>query len=145
MKRVTLLSAAAFLVVILSGSVFAQATGQGPQRLNGNPNSTPLMTNWVDLNGDGICDNFGTENQGMRQKANNQGRRGKGGNGTGTATGQGLFNGFGDGSGIRPQDGTGFGRGNGSGTGTGTGVCDGTGTGDGTGTAAQGRGRRGNK
>lgn len=145
MKRVTLLAAAVLTVIFLSNSVLAQGNGQGPQRLNGNPNSVPLLTNWVDLNGDGICDNFGTENQGTRQNANAQGGQRKGRNNAAAGSGQGLFNGFGDGSGIRPQDGTGFGRGNGSGTGTGTGVCDGTGTGDGTGSGSQGRGRRGNK
>jgi len=68
-------------------------------------------TLFVDQNGDGVCDNFGTK---AGQKTGN-GPQGKGygpGNGTGNM-GQG------------PKDGTGYGAK--TGTCTGTGVCDGTG------------------
>ena len=85
--------------------------------------------NWVDENGDGICDNYGTENQGSKQGL---GRKGKG---QGLNNGTGTRGGFGDGTGVRPQDGTGFGRKGGNATGTGT--CDGTGP--------KGSGSRGNK
>lgn len=86
-------------------------------------NGQQARTNWVDLDGDGICDNFnsaarnrnltGGKGFGMQNKAN------------GGTMGMGNARGFGDGSGLRPQDGTGFGYKNGGGTGTG--VCDGTG------------------
>jgi hypothetical protein len=62
--------------------------------------------NFVDADGDGVCDNFGT-------KSAMQGKHGKGkgpGNGTGN-------------QGVGPKDGTGYG----AGTGNGTGTCDGTG------------------
>jgi hypothetical protein len=62
--------------------------------------------NFIDADGDGVCDNFGT-------KAGMQANRGKGkgpGNGTGN-------------QGVGPKDGTGYG----AGKGTGTGTCDGTG------------------
>ena len=84
-------------------------------------------TNWVDVDGDGICDNVGQNNkrgnkQGMKKMRNNKGN-------------------FGDGSGLKPKDGTGFGKmnsaGNVIGDGTRTGVCDGTGV--------KGNGRRGGR
>jgi len=74
----------------------------------------PLVTkaqrgaNFVDADGDGVCDNFAT-------KSGMQNKRGKG-KGPGDGTGN---------KGIGPKDGTGFGAG--KGTGTGTGTCDGTG------------------
>ena len=78
---------------------------------------TQTGPNWVDENGDGICDNYGTANQGTGKR---HGRRGQGmNNGTGTRGG------YGNGTGLRPQDGTGLGRKGGNATGTGT--CDGTG------------------
>jgi hypothetical protein len=64
--------------------------------------------NFIDADGDGICDNMGT-------KAGMQGKRGKG-KGPGDGTGN---------KGVGPKDGTGYGAGKGNGTGTGT--CDGTG------------------
>jgi hypothetical protein len=67
---------------------------------------------FVDKDGDGVCDNFGTK---AGQKAGMQKRNGKG-YGPGDGTGN---------QGNGPKDGTGFGAG--KGTGTGTGNCDGTG------------------
>jgi hypothetical protein len=64
--------------------------------------------NFVDADGDGICDNF---------KANS-GTQGKRGMGKGQGNGMGK-------KGVGSKDGTGYGAG--KGTGTGTGVCDGTG------------------
>ncbi|MFB3854175.1 MAG: hypothetical protein ACE148_10180 [Vicinamibacterales bacterium] len=72
-----------------------QATGVGP--------------NFVDANGDGICDNY----QAGNRAGSRAGRmRGHGGFGPGDGTGN---------KGVGPKDGTGYGAGNG------TGVCDGTG------------------
>jgi hypothetical protein len=62
---------------------------------------------FIDQDGDGICDNVGTN---MGQKMGN-GMKGKG-NGPKDGTGN---------KGVGPKDGTGYGSGNG------TGVCDGTG------------------
>ncbi len=74
--------------------------------------------NFVDANGDGICDNFtGTKGNGPKDGTGNKNGKGKGmkkGNGNGT----GICNGTGMGSG------------------TGTGVCDGTGP------KGNGRGRK---
>lgn len=126
--------AAAFLSVILLLTISLSAQTQngngavkGLKAQSATLNGTQTGLNWIDENGDGICDNYGTENQGTGQRL---GRRGKAVNGT---TGQ--VGGYGDGTGVRPQDGTGFGRKAGNGTGTGT--CDGTGP--------KGASRRGNK
>ncbi len=127
MKRLINISLVLAATLILTSSVFAQ-NGQGNRfGLNGGVNPGSL---WVDADGDGICDNYGTNNQGTGLR-NGAGRM----NGR-NASGLGLFKGYGDGSEIRPQDGTGFGRAGGSGLGTGTGVCDGSGP--------KGSGRRGN-
>jgi hypothetical protein len=69
--------------------------------------------NFIDADGDGICDNAGT-------KTGMQNKRGKG-KGPGDGTGN---------KGVGPKDGTGYGatsKGSSTGTGTGTGTCDGTG------------------
>lgn len=102
MKRiisvVSMLALVAALGLFLTDSATAQTktpTGKG--------------TYFVDKDGDGVCDNLGTN---VGQKMGN-GNRGKGfgpGDGTGNK-GQG------------PKDGTGFG----ARSGNGTGVCDGTG------------------
>lgn len=83
--------------------------------------------NWVDADGDGICDNFGTDKQGVNRQGRGYGKM----DGTGTP--------------LRPQDGTGFGAKRGGGIGTGTGVCDGTGSGAGTGSATGTTGTRGRR
>ena len=122
MKRLINYSVILLTLTIFAGTMLAQSDGaNGKQNKIQNKGQNTSQSQWVDINGDGICDNFGTENQG-------QGRNGKSlnkGNKNGNLSGNGSGNG--DGSGLRPQDGTGFGRGNGSGTGNGTGVCDGTG------------------
>ena len=86
-----------------------------------------MKKNWVDLDGDGICDNYSSASRVRNMKA-------YGGKGMGSQNGLKSFgNGsgyrFGDGSGLHPQDGTGLGfkYGVGTGTGSGTGICDGTG------------------
>ena len=128
MKNLINLSVFALAFVLFTGVTFAQ-TGVG----NGFGAKLHLnQSQWVDADGDGICDNFGTENQGIGRA--NRGAQKMGNTNPGTPMG--LGNGFGDGTGIRPQDGTGFG----AGRGTGTGVCDGTGTGSGS-----GNGRRGGR
>jgi hypothetical protein len=106
MKRILKAGFIATLVfamgILLSDQAAAQTKGTG----NG-----PRSVNFVDNDGDGICDNFGT-NAGQRQRLGAQnGMRGKG-YGPGDGTGN---------KGVGPKDGTGFGAGKGTGT------CDGTG------------------
>lgn len=67
---------------------------------------------FIDKDGDGVCDNVGTK---TGQK-----------NGQGMHKGKGPGNGTGN-NGVGPKDGTGYGAKSGNGTGTGTGTCDGTG------------------
>jgi len=89
-----------FTVILFSSSVNAQTVGKG--------NSKGVKTNWVDANGDGICDNVGTGVKGS----------GKSGKGYGKKDGSGNP--------LKPQDGTGFGKK--AGAGNGTAICDGTGS-----------------
>ncbi|MCF6269160.1 MAG: hypothetical protein L3J41_05595 [Melioribacteraceae bacterium] len=126
MKNLMNLSIALLVLTFLTTTMLAQSNPNG-KGLNGKN----IQSQWVDSNGDGICDNFGTDKQGSKNAVN--GKMGKSGRRMGDGTGSG--NGFGDGSGVRPQDGTGFGRKNGDGTGTGN--CDGSGP--------KGNGKRGNK
>ena len=116
MKQFINLTAALLLLSFLTTSLLAQEEIKvqnkkmvKAQTMQGVTNPGP---NWIDADGDGICDNKGTGNSGKQYKGSN-GKKGSEGNKKG---------GFGDGSGIRPQDGTGFGSGNGSGD------CDGTGS-----------------
>ncbi len=111
-----------FTVALLTGTMFAQE-----RKLDGTGNPDAPKVNWVDVDGDGICDNFGTELQG----ANSQSRKMNKGQNKGNGAGDGTGNGYGDGSGMRPQDGTGFGKM--------------SGTGDGTSAFQKGSGRRGSK
>lgn len=122
MKHLLNSSLAILIALVFSTSLFAQTDASGDKVQN--KFMKQYKSNWVDADGDGICDNFGTENQGqkMRNGATNNRQNFSG-------------NRYGDGSGIRPQDGTGFGPGNGSGTG----VCDGTGP---KGNAKRGGGRK---
>lgn len=114
MKRIINFSIILIVFSIFTSTLFAQEEVNMENRkmvkvqtLQGTNTYGP---NWVDADGDGICDNFGTANQGR-----------------GVGKGYGLKDG--SGAGVRPQDGTGFGKrhGAGVGSGTGTGVCDGTG------------------
>jgi hypothetical protein len=113
MKRLINLSAILILVSIFSTTAFAQSQQNNQNRKMVKAQSMQSTTgqgvNWVDADGDGICDNFGTNNQG-----------------SGNGKGYGLKDGTN--GGTRPQDGTGFGKMNGAGNGSGTGVCDGTGS-----------------
>lgn len=100
MKRTALLTLAVVLsVLFFASSAQAQTTGNGQGK--------GVKTNWVDANGDGICDNVGTSAQGKMNSGKGFGKK----DGTGNP--------------LRPQDGTGFGAKNGNLTGTG--VCDGSG------------------
>ena len=114
MKRIAIFAAALGAVMVMAGAASAQTTNP--------PASTPttVRPNFVDADGDGICDNCtGTpRGQGQGQKA----RRGKGGYGPGNGTGN---------QGVGPRDGSGHGPGAGSGN------C--------TGTGPKGRGRRGGR
>ena len=125
MKNIMKLVAVIFVVGILSNSLFAQEV----QTAKNVKKAQVQQSNWVDANGDGICDNGTGTAQGTQNKKMNKGAN------KGTGQGQALGNGHGDGSGQRPQDGTGFGKKNGSGTGNS----------DGTQTSRKGSGRRGGK
>ncbi|MEW6193840.1 MAG: hypothetical protein AB1521_01620 [Bacteroidota bacterium] len=100
MKRIAFLTLAVLFTVILFSST------SNAQTVNTN-NGKGTRVNWIDANGDGICDNFGTPNQGSNQVGKGYGKK----DGTGNP--------------ARPQDGTGYGKK--GGYTTGTGVCDGTG------------------
>ncbi len=99
MKRTALFFAIVLSLVFLSSTSQAQTTGGGQGR--------GVKTNWVDLNGDGICDVAGTPGQGVNRTGKGYGKK----DGTRTQ--------------VRPQDGTGFGNKGGNQTATGT--HDGTG------------------
>ncbi len=96
MKRTALIFAVAlFTIVLFNSNTNAQTTPTG------------VKVNWVDANGDGICDNVGTSLQGVNRTGKGYGKK----DGTGTQ--------------VRPQDGTGLGNKGGNQTATGT--HDGTG------------------
>jgi hypothetical protein len=106
MKRAVILGLGALLVT--ASIVSAQNPPAQAPRAAGN---TTIGANFVDTNGDGICDNF------------QAGKRGP--SGQGQEMGKGYGRGQGSGTRVGPQDGTGFGAR--AGAGTGTGICDGTG------------------
>ena len=99
------------LALFISSSLFAQDQKSQNQKMEKIQTKQQVNThgpNWIDENGDGICDNYdknttGNQFKGSKSKQNKKGK-------------------FGDGSGARPQDGTGFGFKNGAGT------CDGSGS-----------------
>ncbi|MCX6169477.1 MAG: hypothetical protein NTX65_09060 [Ignavibacteriales bacterium] len=100
MKRTALLTIVViFSILFLASTANAQTTGNGQGK--------GVKTNWVDANGDGICDKVGTSLQGANRSGKGYGKK----DGTGNP--------------LRPQDGTGFGAK--SGNLSGTGVCDGSG------------------
>jgi len=111
MKRAIFITLALLLVVA------AGAQAQTPPQPQAARQGTAMGPNFIDSNGDGICDNF---QMGPRaNRAQMQNRRGFGpGDGTGN-------------KGVGPRDGTGFGAQ------AGGGVCDGTGP--------KGRGRGGRR
>ncbi|MCB0744493.1 MAG: hypothetical protein H6613_10345 [Ignavibacteriales bacterium] len=117
MKRLINLSVILLVLSVFASSIMAQEEVNTQERkmvknqtLQGTNNPGP---NWVDADGDGLCDNIGTGDSGKQMKGANA-KGAKQGNKKG---------GFGDGTGVRPQDGTGLG----AGVGTGTADCDGTG------------------
>jgi hypothetical protein len=108
-SRINLL-AVLILALFISSSLFAQEQNSQNKKTEKIQTKQQMNTqgpNWIDENGDGICDNYdknrtGNQYKGSKSKQNKKGK-------------------FGDGSGIQPQDGAGFGLKNGSGT------CDGSG------------------
>ncbi|MDA3861818.1 MAG: hypothetical protein PF445_11405 [Melioribacteraceae bacterium] len=111
MKNLMNVTIVLFTLALLTGSLFAQE-----RKLDGTGNPDATKINWIDLDGDGICDNFGTDLQG----ANSQNKKMNKGLDKGTGAGDGTGNGFGDGTGVRPLDGTGFGKMNGGSSADGT-------------------------
>ncbi|MBI1932497.1 MAG: hypothetical protein HYS24_08165 [Ignavibacteriales bacterium] len=107
MKSLINLSVMLLVVSLLTTSVFAQQANNQTRNMvkSQTLQTTTPGSNWVDADGDGICDNAGTGNQGS-------------GKGYGVKDGSGSH--------VQPQDGTGYGKTNGAGNGTG--VCDGTGS-----------------
>lgn len=100
------------LILGLGALLVTAAVASAQSRPAAAPKATGQATvgaNFVDANGDGICDNF----QSGARGANGQGQ------------GKGYGRGKGNGTHVGPQDGTGFGVQ--AGAGTGTGICDGTG------------------
>lgn len=108
--RINLL-VAVILALFISSSLLAQeqkSQNQNTKKIEAQKQVHTQGPNWIDENGDGICDNYekdtnGNQFKGSKSKQNKKGK-------------------FGDGSGVQPQDGTGLGFKNGSGT------CDGTGS-----------------
>jgi hypothetical protein len=101
MKNAALVTIAIFLTLTFFTSTSnAQTIGNG--------NQSAVKTNWVDLNGDGLCDNVGSSSRGSSQVGKGYGKK----DGSGTQS--------------RPLDGTGFGKKGGNATESG--VHDGTGT-----------------
>ena len=97
MKRTWILALG--ILVLSASAAFAQAPTT-PQP----PAGKVVGANFVDTDGDGVCDNF---QSGSRQgQGGGKAQRGKR---------------------LGPQDGSGYGAPSGAGTGTGTGICDGTG------------------
>jgi hypothetical protein len=114
MKRRIKLLTISVLVAVFAITTFAQDQNKTNKQIKKRVKAQSSLgtntqsANWVDADGDGVCDNFGTVNQGQSN-----------------GKGYGLKDG--SGAGVRPQDGTGYGKLNGGGNVTGT--CDGTGSG----------------
>lgn len=113
MKRLMNLAVILLVLAVFTSTTFAQEVNTQARKMvkaQTMQDGSQTGVNWVDADGDGICDNYGTENQG-------------------SGKGYGIKDG--SGSRVRPQDGTGYGKvngaGSGSGSGSGSGVCDGTG------------------
>jgi hypothetical protein len=104
MKNLMNVALVLFTLALLTGSMFGQE-----RKLDGTGNPDAPKFNWVDADGDGICDNTGL---GLDAYKSQNRKMNKGGN-KGTGSSDGTGNGYGDGSGVRPQDGTGFGKMNG--------------------------------
>ena len=106
MKRI--LNAAVALALVGALSILATHNAMAQQK---GTSAAKRGAQFVDQDGDGVCDNFATKGG---QKMGQAGARK--GNGTCDGTGH---------SGQGPKDGTGYGKMNGGGMGTG--ACDGTG------------------
>jgi hypothetical protein len=91
-------------LLLLGASIAAAQTAPTP------PQGTRVGPNFVDANGDGICDNYQARPATGQAAGKRHGARNGGGN-----------------NGVGPRDGTGFGARSGAGTCTGT--CNGTGQG----------------
>ena len=100
MRRLMTLTLGALIALTVTAS--AQTAPAGPP--TDRPTPAAVGPNFVDDDGDGICDNYQARG----------GRRGRG-HGPGDGTGN---------RGVGPRDGTGYGAGSGAGT---CGTCDGTG------------------
>lgn len=115
MKNLINLTLVFVVLSILSTAIFAQEANiqnrkmVKSQTLSGTNNAGP---NWVDADGDGICDNINDGTTGNKY----MGSKGRGTKNNNKGS-------FGDGTGLRPQDGTGLG----AKSGVGTNDCDGTG------------------
>ena len=107
MKRLVIFAAALGAVMVMAGAASAQTAN--PPASNA---PTTVGPNFVDADGDGICDNCTGTGQGRGQGQKARKGRGKGGYGPGNGTGN---------QGVGPRDGSGYGRGAGSGNCTGTG------------------------
>jgi len=88
MKRLTSILAILIAVFFVS-SISAQSQGQNRKQTKSGVTNVQNQVNWVDADGDGICDNVGTANQG-------------------SGKGYGIKDGTH--SGTKPQDGTGYGK-----------------------------------
>ncbi|MFA6542752.1 MAG: hypothetical protein WCT99_14220 [Bacteroidota bacterium] len=104
---------------------FAQNVGKAKQGAAKQTQAGTTGRNFVDADGDGICDND-VDKDGIPNRNDADFVRPMDGTGKkmGKANGYGNANGSGN-QGIGPRDGSGYGAKSGSGTGTGT--CDGTG------------------
>ncbi len=106
------------LILTIASLAFAGwASAQTPPAATPSPTPQSVGPNYVDADGDGICDYYQAGGRG-----NGAGRKGRGGYGPGDGTGN---------QGAGPRDGSGYGAG------SGTGNCDGTGP--------KGQGRRGRR
>ncbi len=118
MKRIINVLTVLILLSVFTSTIFAQENNAKVQKevkaqtLQANTGSGP---NWVDSDGDGICDNFGTDNQGSGN-GNQRGLK--------DGTKSRLMQKDGTRARMMLKDGTGAGNG----TGSGTGICDGTGS-----------------
>ena len=111
MRRLLMTGAALGLLLAIASNSHAQAAPEKPAPAK----QATVGPNFVDNDGDGICDRYAS-------RAANQTRRGRGNGRGGYGPGDGSGN-----QGVGPQDGSGYGPGSGT-------NCDGTGP--------KGRGRR---
>jgi hypothetical protein len=88
MKNLMNVALVLLTLTLLSGTMLGQV-----RLLDGTGNPDAPKLNWVDADGDGICDNFGTELQGVNsQMKMNKGVNKGTGLGDGTGAGYGRLN-----------------------------------------------------